>query len=144
MSLSCSFNVISVSLLHVYPSSPLSFSSSLFFLKLQELIFYFITHLFQLTLLMNKDVTLMTQSLVVNVAWRTQLDLWDTLSFVCGYMCCVFVWLRVTWFNIVSMALLLTKNIFAFFNFVYGYQHWELRKSLTAGGNNGSPGKRVY
>lgn len=63
-----------------------SFILIFLFLKSQELIFYFIAHLFQLAVLMNKDVTLMTQSLVVNVAWRTQLDLWDTLSFYCGYM----------------------------------------------------------
>lgn len=58
--------------MHIYPSASLSFSSSFFFYKQQRLIFYFITHLFQLTVLMNKDVTLITQSLVVNVAWRTQ------------------------------------------------------------------------
>lgn len=56
----------------LYPSAPLSFSSSFFFYIQQRLIFYFMTHLFQLTVLMNKDVTLITQSLVVNVAWWTQ------------------------------------------------------------------------
>lgn len=63
----------------------------LFFLKLQELIFYFITHLFQLTVLMNTDVTLMTQSLVVNVAWQTNYVTLDSVCMcVCEHLCCVY------------------------------------------------------